>query len=758
MNNRNEKQVTKADLEETVGQEVAASVENKFYPTVSAEDLATIQTNLPVSSEDLAAIQVALLEDAYNEQELAIMRSQLASEQEVSTMKAKQTTDTERKVRQKENSEKPAPSAVGKWIDNVDKKKDEAKMDDVSKEKRLVDHLPLWKTTSRKEANAPSKPNSLTRPGVVHVQLSGDSNNINNTDVDCLQQKIDKFLDKDDKVKTPEKPPQRRAADPPGLSMTDPSSEIGTMEDIVVETVPMSGALEDVVAQTGLVPRTTSIEDVVETGPILLNDVTATLVQEPELVEALEYDLEAKHEEQLQAAEAQHKQQLRAKLALLAVLLFIAVAVPTAVTQAPRGSSSSEPPFNFTLSEIIVSGLCSPRHLEVKDSLLYVPEGGVGPEDIPTNTTLSDVCLTSPSFGFDICYGSTGRVLAFDVETGAFNRTVMDDLWSSRAVRGRAAAEVYGVGAMRFDEDGNIYAVVGLGYVDATEMAIQNPSLVFGSIVTGDGEVVASPWEDEYRFNLNGARIPESNPFDLAVDNGNAYLVDAGGDTLYVYQGIDRRDAAGRVESTLAQPSFVLLIPKVKGIPALEVNPRGGPCNSVQPPRGPPFCGQYQDENGVWLYDANPVPTAVRVQDNKIYISYLAGALWSSPVSNIWTMELDSFGLPRNDTMTMLLPPDTFWAIIDFHFVSDDQLYILETKPGGFSIPFDGRLSSVKILKNETVEVKVLSEDMVRPAGMGVEDGHIYVSNNAYNGGRDDCNGEILKGRLPPPDTTEFES
>lgn len=237
------------------------------------------------------------------------------------------------------------------------------------------------------------------------------------------------------------------------------------------------------------------------------------------------------------------------------------------------------------------------------------------PEPIPVNDTLSPVCLESPTFEYYICYGNTGRVSAYslDDEENPVARRVLENLWSARAVSGRATSDVYGVGGVAFDNGGSMLAVVGVGYINATELAERNPALKdrYASLIRTDDSTFAVAWESEYANNYNEAKTPEANPFGLTIHDGNVYMVDAGGDTLYTYiQASIDRDSV-RVEDYMPPPDSVLVIPKVKGISA-------GRCNGVTPPRGPSFCGSYLNTGGEWLYDTSPVPTAVQVHNGKL--------------------------------------------------------------------------------------------------------------------------------------------
>lgn len=73
---------------------------------------------------------------------------------------------------------------------------------------------------------------------------------------------------------------------------------------------------------------------------------------------------------------------------------------------------------------------------------------------------------------------------------------------------------------------------------------------------------------------------------------------------------------------------------------------------------------------------------------------------------------------------------------------------MLETNPGGF-IPFDGRLSRVSVDSTGSIRNReVITEDLYQPVSLIVHDDTLYVSNNTFNMGIDDCNGQILRAHL----------
>lgn len=189
------------------------------------------------------------------------------------------------------------------------------------------------------------------------------------------------------------------------------------------------------------------------------------------------------------------------------------------------------------------------------------------------------------------------------------------------------------------------------------------------------------------------------------------------------------------------EPSSVLVIPMYSNILAVP-NDRPGPCTDVNPPFGPPWCGQYEI-NGTWFYSTEPAPTAAHLRpgyDDKVYISTLAGVLWTEPVAQVLEYDLNENGYPVGEGRAIA---DGFWAIVDFVFFGEDTLFVLELNPAGF-VPFSGgRLTKVD-LQEGTMQIVAESDQLYNPTGIVIEDDMIYINNNTLV----PCDGHILKASL----------
>ena len=433
------------------------------------------------------------------------------------------------------------------------------------------------------------------------------------------------------------------------------------------------------------------------------------------------------------------KRQRAIRLLMASGIIIAVVAVVVPVVMLFGNGSSDSNDTSSAMFTVIIENLCSPRHMEVHDESLFVPEAGVGPIQIAGDRESEVLCLPSSNgISGSICFGNTGRVSRFNLDGSSTDGTLLTGLFSARPTEGRFTNQVYGPSGVHFDQDGTMFTIIGLGYVNATEVALQDPGLAFASVLRGN-DTAASPWVPVFKENYAEVLVPETNPFHIHIHNGTTYVVDAGADLLYAYLNVE---TAG-----IAEPDRVVVLPTIENIPAVEPNPRGGRCNDVTPPNGPSFCGKYQDGDGNWLYSASAVPTAVRVnpdEPNRLYVSFLGGAIWNEPVSGLFSMDLVD-GLP--DAGTIKLITGGLWAVIDFAFYQG-HLFVLETNPGG-SVPFNGRLSRVTVDSNGSIANMItITEDLFEPASLAMHDNFIYVSNNTFNMGIDDCNGQILRAKL----------
>lgn len=172
------------------------------------------------------------------------------------------------------------------------------------------------------------------------------------------------------------------------------------------------------------------------------------------------------------------------------IIVVVAIIVPVVLHFGNRDDNTSTMMFSA-----IINNLCSPRHMRVHDNVLYVPEAGVGPTEIAGDSETKALCLPTnvATIPDPICFGNTGRVNIYNLDGTSAGVAPLTGLFSARFSEGTTTNQVYGASAVDFDESGNMFTLLGLGLVNASDVAIHDPELVFASVLRDD-QVVASPW------------------------------------------------------------------------------------------------------------------------------------------------------------------------------------------------------------------------------------------------------------------------
>ena len=181
------------------------------------------------------------------------------------------------------------------------------------------------------------------------------------------------------------------------------------------------------------------------------------------------------------------KRQRMLRILAVSMIIIVVVAVTVPVVMKVGNRDDNTPVMTFSA---IINDLCSPRHMQVNDNMLYVPEAGVGPMEIGNSLCLltNDATIPDP-----ICFGNTGRVSVYELDGTSAGAAPLTGLFSARSTEGAITNQVYGASAVDFDESGNMFTLLGLGLVNASDVAIHDPELVFASVLRDD-QVVASPW------------------------------------------------------------------------------------------------------------------------------------------------------------------------------------------------------------------------------------------------------------------------
>jgi DNA-binding beta-propeller fold protein YncE len=185
------------------------------------------------------------------------------------------------------------------------------------------------------------------------------------------------------------------------------------------------------------------------------------------------------------------------------------------------------------ISGVIASGLNNPRGITLgPDGMLYIAEAGIGGPD------LGDNCFEGPE-GY-ACYGESAGVSRVNYD-GSGQERLLDNMPSF-------ADPASGVGAIgthdvAFDEDGQMYATVGLGMNPLSRTANLGPGGVnMGHLARIDNDPLEGySWENivdigQYEIDNNpDENVIDTNPWGL-LDRpgglGKFAMSDAGGNSL----------------------------------------------------------------------------------------------------------------------------------------------------------------------------------------------------------------------------------
>ncbi len=441
---------------------------------------------------------------------------------------------------------------------------------------------------------------------------------------------------------------------------------------------------------------------------------------------------------------------------------------------------------------VIADGLDQPRGFAfAPDGTLYIPEPGIGGD--------SDRCQPSPSTLFQpICAGTSGKITA--VSTDGSTKTLLNGFQSLAEQPSKNQGA--GPADIDFDELGNAYLITGFaGYPGNRDKDI---SLIAQDFPVPDGQKATfppSPIEDVletpdlaklFKIDLQTEELTEifdfglyevtqnpdkgdfvTNPYDLDIANGNAYVVDGGGNVAYE---IDL--ATGKAKTT-AIPRIIVENPEFPpmgppegaepevnplgngevieeaidgdapfpgGMPPMDMGPDGAPDGA---PSGPPPGG----DGGVGdllpgLFEPVPGnPNAISIQsvptgnaigpDGAQYVAEYTGFPYPEGAASIYRIGED--GTPE-------VYATGFTQITDIEFDADGNLLVLEFSD---EAPWKGEdirslpsaLSMVAPDGTKTVLVES-GEGLLSADGITIgPDGNVYVANKAIGGGE----GQIVR-------------
>lgn len=334
--------------------------------------------------------------------------------------------------------------------------------------------------------------------------------------------------------------------------------------------------------------------------------------------------------------------------------------------------------------EVLASGLDGPRKLSFgPDGALYVAESGRGGPG---------ASIPSPSIpGAVLSYGATGAITR--IQDGVVER-VVTGLPSLALPDGGDAT---GVNDIDFDAAGNAYALLGFASNPANrDSIIQVPD--FAQLVAIDNFDGGSSWTrliDFGAYELNNdpdGLTPNTNPFDLLIEDNTVYVIDAGGNNL-----LSQRAFSNEILLETVFPS------------RSAIDPRTGQTITQQ-----------------------SVPTAITVgPDGAFYVSELTGYPLQAGAAQIY--RLNAAGQPE-------IYAGGFTNIVDLAFDKAGGLYVLEYDADGL---LTGSEAGALIYVSPDGKTRTtLTDALLNPTGLELgSNGDIYISNKGFDAGQ----GEILR-------------
>ena len=288
--------------------------------------------------------------------------------------------------------------------------------------------------------------------------------------------------------------------------------------------------------------------------------------------------------------------------------------------------------------ELLAEGLVQPRHALYTGAGVYVAEAGDG----------GDICVTieeeyeGETEEFEICAGLSGGI------------TLIDDDGATRVVDGLPSLlhDEDGVGAhdVTFDDDGNMYVVMGFGGPPEARGLFEDFGEFFATVVRidegGTPTIIADLGAYEEAENPDGDEL-DTNPYAIEFDGESLVVIDAGGNSLL---RVDPDD--GTIETIAVFPQGEALAPPFIGLPDGATIPM------------------------------DSVPTDVVMgPDGNYYVSELTGFPFPVGEANVYQVT------PEGDVEVYA---EGFTNIGAIGFDSQDRLVVLEFITGGMlNVDFD---------------------------------------------------------------------
>jgi putative cell wall-binding protein len=353
----------------------------------------------------------------------------------------------------------------------------------------------------------------------------------------------------------------------------------------------------------------------------------------------------------------------------------------------------------------VVYELRNPRGVTADGTTVYVAEAGNG----------GDECWSpAPDSDYQICVGKTGRVTAYDTLTDTSDAAI-EGLPSIDGADGNEPEQAAdngvattGAHAVAVEEDGDLLIVLGLGATAEDRGALggelsDEDYFLFGTLqrlpagtdTVADLVLAGDLAEAEAENNYDGGTLedgetpdPDSNPYDVALDGADAYVVDAGGNSLLLVD-VDTRE----IQPVATFGPRMALAPGFLGAPAGT------------------------------MFPAQAVPTSVFVHDDGLLVGELTGFPFQQGNARVWSVT-------GEDAPTMA--HDGFSSVIDVSVGPDGNLYVLQITAGSLLAAemggsFAGAL--VRVLADGTRELLLTGDELTAPGGMDWVGDDLYVSN-----------------------------
>ena len=362
--------------------------------------------------------------------------------------------------------------------------------------------------------------------------------------------------------------------------------------------------------------------------------------------------------------------------------------------------------------KVIADKLDNARGLGIgPDGSIYVTEAGIGG---------SGACIPSPSVqGLPLCLGNTGAITR--IKDGKQERIFAN--LPSLALQ-PSGIEAAGPQDIQFDAEGNAYLAYGFAGDPANRDALfKEPTFGrFYKIDLGTGQFTSLLDIAQYELDNDpdkctavdflGCKI--TNPYAVAIKGREAYIVDAGGNSLYSVRLTDgKAEGFGLPTQFIDNPVF----------------PPPDP-NQPAPPGGAPPPGPKEVQS---------VPTGVAVgPDGAVYTSEFTGFPYPEGAARILRVGRDG----KSEVFAT-----GFTQLGDLEFDSKGNLYVLQiyNEASWKMTPGAMEGSLIKIAPNGKRTVLLSGNGLEAPTALAIAaDDTIYITNKGASPGL----GQVLKVKL----------